>query len=103
MINRKIEKIKKKIEEIKKELMGIERMRPGCLTRQISANGKNYYQISYTHKMKSKTEYVRKEFVERLRQEVKAYKKFKKLIQQWVDLAIERSKLEIENLKNEKN
>ena len=51
--------------------------------------------------MKSRTEYVRAEYVKRLRQEVKAYKKFKRLIQEWVDLAIERSKLEIEILKTE--
>jgi len=38
--------------------------------------------------MKSRTEYVRKEFVGDLRQQIKNYKQFRKLTKRWADLAI---------------
>ncbi len=88
--------IEKKIEEIKKTLMSIGEMRPGSLTRQYPKSGKKgYYQISYTHKMNSRTEYVRPEFVKPLKNQIKSFKLFKKCIDEWIDLAIEHSKLKI--------
>lgn len=71
-------------------------MRPGSLTEQFR-NPKertgSFLQISYTHKMKSKTEYVRPEFVKEVRQQIRNYKKFKKLIEEWIELGIEYSRL----------
>ena len=61
MQDRRLEKIQKEIEEIKRELQDIGEMRPGCLSKQIYyRNDKKYpyYQISYTYRMKSHTEYV---------------------------------------------
>jgi hypothetical protein len=45
--------------------------------------------------MKSRTEYVRPEFVEDLKNQVATFKRFKKLIQLWTDLAIKHSQLKI--------
>ena len=55
------EKIRKRIERIKAELAGIDEMRTGSLTRQYKDTARQrgaYYQLSYTHQMKSRTEYV---------------------------------------------
>jgi hypothetical protein len=71
-------------------------MRPGSLTRQYK-DRKNktgaYWQISYTRRMKSRTEYVREEWTAEIRQQIATHKRFKRLIDQWIDLDIERSKL----------
>ena len=75
-------------------------MRPGLLTKQYkNPKGKTggYYQISYTYKMKSKTDYVRKIHTEKLNEEINNYKKFCKLTKEWIGLALEKSKLEIKS------
>jgi len=97
--------IEKTIEKIKQELQTIQQMRPGSLTRQYH-NPKDktgaYYQLSYTHKMKSRTEYVRSEFVPKIREEISEYKRFRALVNQWVELAIKLSKMQIDNAKQGK-
>lgn len=89
-------RIEQKIDNIKKELVSIQQMRPGSLTKQYQ-NPKEkkggFYQLSYTHHMKSKTEYVRRENVKDIRKQIAEYKRFRKLIQAWIDLAIEYSRL----------
>ena len=90
--------IEEKIAGIKKQLLEIGEMRPGSLTYQyrkpMEKDG-GFYQISYTHKMRSKSEYVYPEFVKDLRSQIAAFKTFKKLVQQWADLALEHSRLKI--------
>lgn len=97
--------IEKTIEKIKQELQTIQQMRPGSLTRQYH-NPKDktgaYYQLSYTHKMKSRTEYVRSEFVPKIREEISEYKRFRALVNQWVELAIKLSKNQMDNAKRGK-
>lgn len=56
-----------------------------------------YYQISYTHHMKSKTAYVRAHFVKEVRQQIHDYKKLKKLMARWVTLGIEYSQLSMKS------
>lgn len=92
-------KIKQKINSIKQELLSIGEMRPGSLTlqyRDLKQKQGAYYQISYTLNMKSRTDYVRKEFIYDLRQQIKNYRKFKRLTKLWTDLAIKYSKLKID-------
>ncbi|MEW5807190.1 MAG: DUF6788 family protein [Acidobacteriota bacterium] len=91
--------IERQIAMIKRELLDIDEMRPGSITRQYKNPKKReggFYQLSYTHRNKSKTEYVRARDVEELKQQVHSYKRFKELIQRWIDLAIEYSKLKLE-------
>ncbi len=93
-----LSRLEKRINQIKRELQSIGEMRPGSLTRQFQrpqAKKGGFYQISYTYNMKSKTEYVRPEFVKELQEQIKNYKKFKKLTKEWIDLALEYSKLKI--------
>lgn len=99
MTNAKLVRIEKKIEEIKQELTGIGEMRPGSLTKQYrNAEEKKweFYQLSYTHKMKSKTNYVRAHHVAELKEQIKTYKRFKKLVETWIDLSIEHSKVKMD-------
>lgn len=95
MTDRTLKKIEGQIEKIKKELMGIGAMRPGSLTKQYRKSKDKqlgFYQVSYTHKMKSKTEYVRPHNVENLQHQIKTYKRFKELVDMWVALSIQHSK-----------
>jgi len=67
-------RIAKQIKGIKEELMGIGEMRPGSLSKQYrDAKEKKwgFYQPSYTHKMKSRTNYVRADQVADLRAQIK--------------------------------
>lgn len=70
MKNERLQVIQKRIAIIKKELLTIGEMRPGSLTRQYK-DPKNrvgpYYQLSYTHQMKSRTDYVPREALRELR------------------------------------
>jgi len=98
MNNKKLYQLEKRIEKIKRELQKITAMRPGSLTLQYRIPQDKvgpYYQLSYTHKMKSHTEYVRKECVTEIREQIAHYKRFKRLVQQWVELAIEHSQLQM--------
>lgn len=97
-MRKKLDPIEKKIARIKEELRRIGEMRPGSLTYQYQRPKEKkggFYQISYTYRMKSKTEYVKAEFVEDLRGQIATFKRFKKLMQQWVDLAIRHSQMKI--------
>ena len=96
MSEKRIQQIDRKIQRIKEALSRIGPMRPGSLTRQYKDRENKtgaYYQISYTRQMKSRTEYVREEWVPEIRRQIATHKKFKRMIDQWIDLDIERSKL----------
>ena len=104
-MDKKLDQITKKITKIKAELMLIGEMRPGSLTYQYQKPKEKkggFYQISYTHQMRSRTEYVKAEFVDDLRSQVETFKKFKSLVQEWTDLAIQYSQLKTKLAKEEK-
>lgn len=93
---RRLQKIDQEIARIKTQLDQIGVIRPGSLTRQYKDPKKQtggYYQLSYTHRMKSRTAYVRATFAREVRQQTRDYKKLKKLIERWVALGIEHSQL----------
>jgi hypothetical protein len=52
-----------------------------------------YWQIGYTRRMKSRTEYVRQECVTELRRQAVTHKRFKRLVDQWTGLSTEHSRL----------
>lgn len=83
-------------------------MRPGSLSKQYNVCGNlacrckdpvkpkrhgPYYQLSYSRRGKSKTEFIRKEMAPRIRRELKNYKRFVKLREELIDLSIELSRL----------
>jgi hypothetical protein len=103
MANEKTIDLEKEIQSVKSKLMEIGAMRPGTLTKQYKdrkTETGGYYQLSYTHEMKSRTEYVRAAHVSRLQAEVAEYKRWRELIEQWVDLSIKLSREKIAELKN---
>ncbi len=106
MTKKRLVQIEKRIEKIKGELAGIGEMRPGSLTQQYKDSkrktGGPYYQLSYTYEMRSRTKYIRKDLVSDIQQQIKNYKHFKKLTDEWVALGIEHSTLTME-LKREKD
>lgn len=106
MKNNKLKKLESRIIQIKTELSKIGEMRSGSLTKQFYRRKdyvRPYWQISYTQDKKSKTEYVKNEFLKSLRKEIKEYKKFKKLTSEWLKLATEYSKEKIKSQTSRKS
>ena len=83
-------------------------MRPGSLSEQYNVCGnptcrckdpKNpqrhgpYYQISYSHKGRSTTEFVKPAMVAEARRQLKTHRRFKKLAEEWIDLSVKIAKL----------
>lgn len=91
-----IEKISGQIEKLKRQLQQLGPMRPGAISRQYRNPREKkgaFYQISYTHRMKSRSEYLRSENLPAIRRETTNFKRFRKLVDRWVDLALKLSQL----------
>ena len=99
---------KARIEEIKKRLVALGEMRPGSLSKQYNVCGnptcrckdpKNpqkhgpYYQLSYSHKGKSTSEFVKRGTVTETRKQLKNYRTFKRLTAEWVELSVKIARL----------
>ena len=100
MQSKKIQKIEDKILKLKQSVANLGNLRPGSVSQQI-AGGPNrkprkYWQISYTYKMRSRTDYLRDDLVDSIKSETLEYKKFKKIIDEIIDLSIQISKEKIE-------
>src|SRR6202050_3094204 len=96
MSQKRIQQIEQRIDRIKKTLLEIGPMRPGSLTRQYKDPQNHtgaYWQIRYTRRMKSRTGHVRQEHVKELRRRIATHKRFKRLVDQWIELSIEHSRL----------
>lgn len=100
--------LEKKIETIKTKLAALGDMRPGSLSKQYNVCGNPacrckdpdnpkkhgpYYQLSYTHKGRSKSEFVKKENLPEVKKQLKNYQQFKKLTAEWVDLSLDLARL----------
>lgn len=96
MTTKRLAQIEKRIGKIKAEITAIGEMRPGSLTRQYkdpdSGSGA-YYQLSFTLDMKSRTDYIPRDWVRAVRRQIGNYKRFKSLSAEWVALSIERCRL----------
>lgn len=105
-----------RIRQIKDQLQKIGDMRPGSINTQLTVCGKPncackdpkkpkkhgpYYQLSYVHNAKSTTQFIKKEFLETVEQQLGNFKLFKSLTAEWIDLAlsVSRAKLEIDKLR----
>ena len=93
-----LERVEEQIEVLKRAMLTLGPMRPGSLTKQYrdpKARRRPFYQISYTYRMRSRSEYVRKENLSALRKETANFKRFKKLINRWVELALKASRMRV--------
>ena len=107
----KLKHIEKKIKKIKEELLNLGELRPGSMSKQFNVCGKPscrckdkknprkhgpYYQISYSRKGKSSSVFVRTESVKDIENQLANYKRLMQLVNLWIDLAIEHSKLKLD-------
>jgi hypothetical protein len=91
-----ISALEKKIAAIQQELAALGPMRPGNLGMQYRDRKEKlggFWQISYTHKMRSRSEYVKPEHLEAVKQELANFAIFRKLTEQWIELGLELSRL----------
>ncbi len=108
MTSKKIQEWQERIQEIRKDLSELGDMRPGSLSEQYNVCGnptcrckdpKNpqkhgpYHQLSYTHKGKSTTEFVKKDKVNEMKRQIRNYRMFKKLTDEWIDLSVKIGKM----------
>lgn len=92
-IVKKSTKLKKEIKKLKQEMYELGDMRPGSLTKQIRSWGKEYWQISYTHRSRGRTGYVSDKNYEKIKTEIENHRIFKELGKKLIDLSIEYAKL----------
>ncbi len=100
-----------KIQAIKTQLLSLGEMRPGSLSRQYNVCGKPgcrckdpknpkrhgpYYQLSYVHRGQSTSQFIRPQLRATVRAQTATFKKSRKLIDQWVDLALTVAKLKLD-------
>jgi hypothetical protein len=98
-----MQSLEERIQRIKTELASLGDMRPGSLSRQYNVCGKAgcrckdpqnpqrhgpYYQLSWVHRGKSTTQFIRRPFLPKVRAEIASYNRFRKLIDQWVNLSL---------------
>ena len=98
----RLEKLESQIESVKREVLKLGPMRPGSISKQYRRPAEKkhpFYQISYTHRMRSRSEYVRKEHLRALRLETAEFKRFKKWVEVLVALSLRASKMRVERLK----
>ena len=96
MSTKELEKKAKKIRSLVAELAHLGAMRPGTLTVQYRNPGERktpFHQISYTHKGRSRSEYVRPENHPTHRREIQTYRRFRRLVGEIVALSLEASRL----------
>jgi len=111
----KLKQIEKQIEKIKNELLALGDLRPGSLSKQLNVCGKAgckckdpknpqkhgpYYQISYCRKGKSSSAFVRPESLAAVEMQLANYKKLMELVNHWIDLALEHSKIKLDLTRN---
>ena len=104
----KEKKLLDRIESLKREIMGLGEMRNGSLREQYNVCGNPncrckdrenprkhgpYYQLSYTHRKKNTSEFIRAKDVDLVRDQLANYKRFMELKDEWIDITIELTKL----------
>jgi len=93
-----LKRAEQQIQQIKRALVALGPMRPGSITRQYrlpKQRRRPFYQISYTYRMRGRSEYLKKENLPALRRETANFKRFKKLISRWINLALQASRLRV--------
>ena len=96
MASQNIEKLETDIRQRQRQIAEIGPMRPGTLTVQYRDPRRKkipFNQISYTYRGRSRSEYVKTENLLAVRREIAAYKRFKALCSQLLDLSIQASRL----------
>lgn len=96
MTTQKLKTLEKRIRALKSRLARSGDLRPGTLSVQYRNPAEKktpFNQISYTHKGRGRSEYVRPENLKVVRREIETYKRFKSTVDELVALSIEASRL----------
>jgi hypothetical protein len=112
MVKKTIRALEKEIEAIKRQLVALGDLRPGSLSKQYNVCGNPncrckadpprkhgpYYQLSFTRKGRSGTQFIRKTQVEMIRGQMKNYSRLRNLVDRWIELSTQlcQSKMEQE-------
>ncbi len=102
--------LERRIRKVQQEIGALGELRPGKLSRQYNVCGNPdcrckatpprkhgpYYQISFTWHGKSRTQFVRKEDLPEVRKQLRNYKRLRELVDTWIGLGMELSRLKIE-------
>jgi len=106
-----LEQIEKRIQGIKQSLQEIGEMRPGSLSKQYNVCGVKgcrckdpenpkkhgpYLQLSYVHGGKHTTRFIRSHQARDVKAQLAQYKRFRKLVDQWLALSIERAEVKLQ-------
>jgi hypothetical protein len=105
-----IQNIERKIKTIKAQILDLGPMRPGSLSPQYNVCGKPgcrckdpqaprrhgpYFQLNYVYQGKKTSQFIRRENLKQVRLELATYKKFRKLTDQWIGLALQAALLQL--------
>jgi len=91
MNDRQLAKWQAQLAEAQVELTRIGPMRPGSLSQQYKDPASKtgaYWQLSYTHNMRSRSRYVRPDEVARIKPLLSNFKRFRQLVDCCVDLSV---------------
>jgi len=108
-MNRRPSSLEARIETVKHAILRLGDLHPGKLSQQYNVCGKAdcrckadppqkhgpYYQVSFTRKGKSSTQFVRKEDLAAVRQQLRNYQRLQELIDRWITLGMELSRLKL--------
>jgi len=108
--NSSIGNLQQRINRLKTQVTALGPLRPGSLSRQYNVCGKPgcrckdpkaprrhgpYYQLNYVYGGKKTSEFVRSEDLKRVRTQLANYKRFRRLTDQWIGLALKQARLEL--------
>jgi hypothetical protein len=103
------EQLEREIEAIKKNLLALGPMHPGSVSRQYQVCGnptcrcmdpKNpqkhgpYYKLAYVHRGKPVCRFVRAACVDEMKARLDVYKKFRSLMDKWIELSVRQGMIE---------
>jgi len=110
-MEKQIKTIENKIEKTKQKLFALGDMHPGSLSQQYNICGTAnckckdpenpkkhgpYFNLSFVCNGRSTSRFIKPEFVKDIRRQLKNYKEFKQLVNDWKNSAAELAKLKID-------
>ena len=109
-MTRRLPSLEARIAKLKRAIVHLGDLRPGKLSQQYNVCGKAdchckadppqkhgpYYQLSFTRRGRSSTQFVRKEDLALVRQQLKNYQRLRELIDRWIALGMELSRLKLQ-------
>jgi Family of unknown function (DUF6788) len=99
--------IDRRIAAIKRALVALGPLRPGSISRQYNVCGSAtcrckadpaarhgpYYQLSYTHRRRSSSEFVREQDLDDVQRQLENYERLRALVEEWIALGIQQARL----------